>query len=340
MRGPAWRALLLVLALALADAAAARFVVEKNSIQVTSPDELKGKYECAIGNFGVPQYGGTLHGWVEYPKSNRKGCQSFDQFDISFKPKKAGGRPNFHLTWHLVGLDIEKVNKCVGDPDANEENEILKAEQDAQIGHGKRGDVTILPTLVINNRQYRGTLDKVAVLKAICSGFEETTEPAICLSEDIQTNECLDSNGGCWLDTPNNVTACKDTFRGRVCECPIVKGVKFVGDGYTHCEGVRSVMEDAGRKLKMGRQSLPAHLIPFSKCCAGKQGTTATVGWSFLWVIFFGLVFAGVGAYAVYKYRLRSYMDSEIRAIMAQYMPLDNQEGANQQHHVAHADDI
>jgi hypothetical protein len=32
-------------------------------------------------------------------------------------------------------------------------------------------------------------------------------------------------------------------------------------------------------------------------------------------------------------------MDSEIRAIMAQYMPLDSQEGANQQH-VAHGDDI
>jgi len=123
-----------------------------------------------------------------------------------------------------------------------------------------------------------------------------------------------------------------------------------------------------------------------SKWCAGKEGTTTTVGWSFLWVIFFGLVFAGVGAYAVYKYRLRvkqlpisqfplyplifickwshvgldllvvtvimihlllkslssfpqSYMDSEIRAIMAQYMPLDNQEGANQ-HQVVHANDI
>jgi hypothetical protein len=30
-------------------------------------------------------------------------------------------------------LDVEKVNKCVGDPDADEENEILKAEQDAQV---------------------------------------------------------------------------------------------------------------------------------------------------------------------------------------------------------------
>lgn len=76
-----------------------------------------------------------------------------------------------------------------------------------QIGKGSRGDVTILPTLVINNRQYRGTLPylslcgwsfiiysvrtfdisgklaKQAVLKAICSGFEETTEPAVCLSD-------------------------------------------------------------------------------------------------------------------------------------------------------------
>lgn len=29
----------------------------------------------------------------------------------------------------------------------------------------------------------------------------------------------------------------QDTFRGRVCECPVVQGVKFSGDGYTHCEG-------------------------------------------------------------------------------------------------------
>lgn len=27
-----------------------------------------------------------------------------------------------------------------------------------------------------------GKLDKGAVLKAICSGFEETTEPAVCLT--------------------------------------------------------------------------------------------------------------------------------------------------------------
>ena len=42
----------------------------------------------------------------------------------------------------------------------------------------------------------------------------------------------------------------QNTFRGRVCECLVVKGVKFVGDGYTHCEGMR--------------QGIRIHLLAFS----------------------------------------------------------------------------
>jgi len=70
---------------------------------------------------------------------------------------------------------------------------------------------------------------------------------------DVETNECLTNNGGCWQDKAANITACKvficikqlankramwgyslfsnicvsaqDTFRGRVCECPLVDGV-------------------------------------------------------------------------------------------------------------------
>lgn len=73
-----------------------RFVVEKNSLKVTSPDTLKGVYECAIGNFGIPQYGGTMVGFVAYPKTNRKACRSFKEFGISFK-SKPGGFPTFIL---------------------------------------------------------------------------------------------------------------------------------------------------------------------------------------------------------------------------------------------------
>ncbi|XP_008788526.1 vacuolar-sorting receptor 1-like [Phoenix dactylifera] len=619
MRGKLWFS---VWVLFLWGSSLGRFVVEKNSLKVTSPESLKGIYECAIGNFGVPQYGGTMVGIVVYPKANRKACSKFDDFDISFK-SKPGSFPTFllvdrgdcyftakawnaqnagaaailvaddkveplitmdmpeeesggadylqnitipsalisksfgdnlkkaldngdminvnldwreslphpderveyefwtnsndecgpkcdsqiefvksfkgpaqilekkgytqftphYITWYCpeafilskqcksqcinhgrycapdpeqdfsrgydgkdvviqnlrqvcvfkvanesgkpwlwwdyvtdfsircsmkekkytkecaeeviqsLGVDLKKINKCVGDPDADEENPVLKAEQDAQIGKDSRGDVTILPTLVINNRQYRGKLDKGAVLKAICAGFQETTEPAVCLSEEIETNECLENNGGCWQDKAGNITACRDTFRGRVCECPVVQGVKFVGDGYTHCRASgsgRCEINNGGcwKKTKDGK-TFSACVDDGCKCPPGFKGdgvntcedideckeriacqcsackckntwgsfecscsgdllyikehdtciskkAAAEIGWSFLWVIFFGLAVAGVGAYMVYKYRIRSYMDSEIRAIMAQYMPLDNQGEAP--NHIPHGD--
>jgi hypothetical protein len=54
-----------------------------------------------------------------------------------------------------------------------------------------------------------GKLDKGGVMKAICSGFEETTDPPVCLSEGVETNECLVNNGGCWKNPNLNITACK-----------------------------------------------------------------------------------------------------------------------------------
>ncbi|KAI3677776.1 hypothetical protein L6452_37046 [Arctium lappa] len=591
-----------------------RFVVEKNNLRVTSPQNLKDTYECAIGNFGVPQYGGTLAGAVVFPEVNQKACKSFDD-DVSFKFKSGAGLPVFllvdrgdcyftlkawnaqkagaaailvaddrpeplitmdtpeeetarndylqnisipsalisqslgeaikrelskpemvkvnldwrealphpddrveyefwtnsndecgskcesqrdfvkefkgvaqilekkgytqftphYITWYCpeafilskqcksqcinhgrycapdpeedfslgydgkdvvaqnllqacffkvanesgkpwlwwdyvtdfsircpmkekmynkecadeviksLGVDLKKINECVGDTEADEENSVLKAEQEAQIGKGKRGDVTMLPTLIINNRQFRGKLDKGTVLKAICSGFEETTEPVICLRDGIETNECMENNGGCWMDKSSNITACRDTFRGRVCQCPIVQGVKFFGDGYKHCEAsgaLRCGLNNGGcwKDTQQGRtysaciddhtkgckcphgfrgdghkkcedidecEEKTVCQCPDCRCkntwgsydchcgsnllymrehdtCISKDAKSG-IGWGFVWVIILGITVAGAIGYAFYKYRIRTYMDSEIRAIMAQYMPLDNQ---------------
>ncbi|QCE08444.1 vacuolar-sorting receptor 1-like [Vigna unguiculata] len=594
----------------------AKFVVEKNSLTVTSPDNIKGTHDSAIGNFGIPQYGGSMAGNVVYPKDNKKGCKEFDESGISFKSKpgalptivlldrgncffalkvwnaqkagasavlvaddieeklitmdtpeedgssakyienitipsalieksfggklkdaisngdmvnvnldwreavphpddrveyelwtnsndecgvkcdmlmefvkdfkgaaqilEKGGYTQFtphYITWYCpqaftlskqcksqcinhgrycapdpeqdfstgydgkdvvienlrqlcvfkvanetkkpwvwwdyvtdfqircpmkekkynkkcadaviesLGLDIKKIERCMGDPNNDAENPVLKEEQDAQVGKGSRGDVTILPTLVVNNRQYRGKLEKGAVMKAICAGFEETTEPAICLSSDVETNECLENNGGCWQDKSANITACKDTFRGRVCECPLVDGVQFKGDGYTTCaasgpgrckinnggcwhearngHAYSACLDDGGVKCKCPAgfkgdgvkncedidecREKKACQCPECSCkntwgsydctCSGdllyirdhdtcisktarQEGRSA---WTVFWVILVGLVMAAAGAYLLYKYRIRSYMDSEIRAIMAQYMPLDSQ---------------
>lgn len=61
------------------------------------------------------------------------------------------------------------------------------------------------------------------------------------------------------------------------------------------------------------------------RCSNADKNTRTEYSWGFIWTIILGLAAAGVAGYAVYKYRIRRYMDSEIRAIMAQYMPLDNQ---------------
>ncbi|KAF3562709.1 hypothetical protein DY000_02011875 [Brassica cretica] len=73
-----------------------RFVVEKNSLSVTSPDSIKGAHDCAIGNFGIPQYGGSMAGTVVYPKENQKSCKEFSDFSISFK-SQPGALPTFLL---------------------------------------------------------------------------------------------------------------------------------------------------------------------------------------------------------------------------------------------------
>lgn len=85
---------LLVVVLA-ALAAEARFVVEKNSLMVTSPTSLRGRHDSAIGNFGIPQYGGSMAGALVYPKDNADACDKFDG-KHTFRAKP-GAMPTFLL---------------------------------------------------------------------------------------------------------------------------------------------------------------------------------------------------------------------------------------------------
>lgn len=283
-----------------------------------------------------------------------------------------------------LGLPVDEIQRCIGNPEADVENEVLKTEQERQVGRGSRGDVTILPTLVINDVQYRGKLERTAVLKAICAGFKEGTDPLVCLSADLETNECLENNGGCWRDVQSNVTvtACRDTFRGRVCECPSVQGVQYKGDGYISCEahgpgrcaisngGCWSDTKDGITLSACSESQLSGcrcppgfhgdghtcedvdeckeHLVcqcdgcscknkwgGFDCKCKGNQIYIAQnntcierngsrLGWFVTLLVLAAVAVVAVGGYIFYKYRLRSYMDSEIMSIMSQYMPLDN----------------
>ncbi|WCJ33268.1 VACUOLAR SORTING RECEPTOR 6 [Euphorbia peplus] len=282
-----------------------------------------------------------------------------------------------------LDLPVEKIEKCMGNPEDDVDNQVLTTEQQLQVGQGSRGDITILPTLIINDVQYRGKLERSSVLKAVCAGFKETSDPPICLTSDLQTNECLERNGGCWEDKHSNVTACKDTFRGRVCECPVVNGIQYMGDGYSSCEAfgsARCSISNGGcwseERDGLSFSACSESHVSGCECPKGFKGdgrdkcedineckdrtacqcdacscknswggyeckckgdllyikeqdvcierNGSKFGWFLTLVVIATVAGAGLAGYIFYKYRLRSYMDSEIMSIMSQYMPLDN----------------
>ncbi|OMO77677.1 hypothetical protein COLO4_25044 [Corchorus olitorius] len=47
-------------------------------------------------------------------------------------------------------------------------------------------------------------------------------------------------------------------------------------------------------------------------------------GWFLTFLVLAALAAAGLYGYIFYRYKLQSYMDSEVMAIMSDYMPLDN----------------
>ncbi|KAK9268050.1 hypothetical protein L1049_010489 [Liquidambar formosana] len=58
--------------------------------------------------------------------------------------------------------------------------------------------------------------------------------------------------------------------------------------------------------------------------CIERNGSR--FGWFLTFLMLAAVACVGVAGYIFYRYRLQSYMDSEIVAIMSQYMPINNQD--------------
>lgn len=84
-----------------------RFVVEKESIRVLSPYKLRSqKHDAAIGDFGVPEYGGSMVGSVVYPHQNSYACKPFDdQIKQPFKTNST--------RLHILLLDRGGMCLCI-----------------------------------------------------------------------------------------------------------------------------------------------------------------------------------------------------------------------------------
>ena len=119
---------------------------------------------------------------------------------------------------------LQAWRDCIGDVTADTKNSLLDSEQKNQEGTKENGhtDISIVPTVLINNAQYRGRLEKNAVLKALCAGFSKNTEPEVCNGKDVSENECEEGNIGeraCKANVRSGRTKCINTFRGYECGC-------------------------------------------------------------------------------------------------------------------------
>ncbi len=64
----------------------------------------------------------------------------------------------------------------------------------------------------------------------------------VCLAGGLEVNECLGESHGCW--SRGNASACVDTFRGYVCQCPEGAHLKTEGLQPRTCAGCA-----AGRRM-------------------------------------------------------------------------------------------
>lgn len=124
-----------------------------------------------------------------------------------------------------------------------------------------------------------------------------------------------------------NLFAAKQEADPSGCKCPF----GFHGDGHKcedvdECkEGLACQCDDCSCKNTWGGYDCKCkgnqlYIMEHDTCI---ERHSSKVGRVLIFSILAIAAGAGVAGY-VYKYRLRSYMDSEIMAIMSQYMPLDN----------------
>jgi len=172
--------------------------------------------------------------------------------------------------------------------------------------------------------------------------FQLSQEPAsVC---DVAG---IEHPGGCWAEQGRS--ACVDGIDAKkeagikgldpaevpdhTCVCP--KG--FKGDGKAcddvdeckngHCKGDQMTCSNTFGGHECGCEdgfapTLSASSPDGMKCVAVHGGGGA--GSVVMAVVLSCLIVGGI-AYGLYRWRLRSYMDQEIKAIMAQYMPLEEE---------------
>jgi len=113
----------------------------------------------------------TRHIWWAYMEYIHAYCYNIINQDCSRNAHKK------------LGISFEETQKCVSDSFSSSDwasNSTVNQMIEEEIEYWRSYGTGIYPSLVINNRTYRGQIEPLAVQNAICAGFEKP--PAMCLA--------------------------------------------------------------------------------------------------------------------------------------------------------------
>ena len=251
----------------------------------------------ALCVFDVANKSNTPWLWWDYVSDFGEQC--------TMQNGKFAARSCAELVASNIGIDVAAVNACIGDTSRDAINPMLEAQIEAQSPPpgSSRPNIRLLPTVLINEERYNGKLARGEVLTAICAGFEDGSVPEICSNAGLMHAKCVHGQEGateCAADKQKSgKTACVEiaNFPYFQCECPEGQQSVIVDDqGTTKCQLVKPSEGDGGGGAKLVLTS-----------------------------VFTSMLAVAFGLYAFFQYRARSLMDKEVRQIMAQYMPLDQE---------------
>jgi hypothetical protein len=97
-----------------------------------------------------------------------------------------------------ASVDKSSIDKCMADSGGLEGN-ITNSLLEAELAHRETSGVVVIPTLFVNQSPVRGALSFSTVLKALCAGFAQGSEPSVCKTcASCQDEErCVTLGGHC-----------------------------------------------------------------------------------------------------------------------------------------------
>lgn len=115
---------------------------------------------------------------------------------------------------------VARLRECVGDVALDAPLPLLDRQRRGEHGDAGVGEVSIVPTLRINGKQYRGRLAAGDVLRAVCAGFTAGARPAACDAPDA-AGACSRGGAGerACAARADGRTRCVATHAGYNCTC-------------------------------------------------------------------------------------------------------------------------